>query len=230
MEQSLNSRDEVPAKPPIDSTGVMRFSVDYELVGHLGSGSPYMNGVMKSLTNDEPFLDMAEEDSCSCAVSECAALTQECLSLTKRLARAESGMKSSEIENERLASYSAELQRSIDKLKEENQRLAANESSYRYQVECAKYELDTFRNKLCEANDELMSVRLYTAVTDEENPSPSSDTAIDTQAEDLMFQMRIVCLFSVIPLFVLLVACLMAFFPTLSNITGTWDGPAYPSP
>ncbi|XP_071141748.1 sarcolemmal membrane-associated protein-like isoform X12 [Mytilus edulis] len=151
-----------------------------------------------------------------------AALKDECASLRKRIQAIEAEMKMSRKENLQLSSEYNKLQESYKQLEALKQKLETKEAVWRSNMTDSQKETDLAKQELCEAHEEIASLKSQCETYSVKNGELKSEIAnMAEEYKQLSDRSKVLSFCSSIPLLMLLFAVLVALYPTLAQITGT---------
>ncbi|CAC5412999.1 Sarcolemmal membrane-associated protein [Mytilus coruscus] len=151
-----------------------------------------------------------------------AALKDECASLRKRIQAIEAEMKMSRKENLQLSSEYNKLQESYKQLEALKQKLETKEAVWRSNMTDSQKETDLAKQELCEAQEEIASLKSQCETYSVKNGELKSEIAnMADEYKQLSDRSKVLSFCSSIPLLMLLFAVLVALYPTLAQITGT---------
>lgn len=151
-----------------------------------------------------------------------AALKDECASLRKRIQAIEAEMKMSRKENLQLSSEYNKLQESYKQLEALKQKLETKEAAWRSNMTDSQKETDLAKQELCEAQEEIASLKSQCETYSVKNGELKSEIAnMADEYKQLSDRSKVLSFCSSIPLLMLLFAVLVALYPTLAQITGT---------
>ncbi|CAC5412998.1 Sarcolemmal membrane-associated protein [Mytilus coruscus] len=155
-------------------------------------------------------------------IADFAALKDECASLRKRIQAIEAEMKMSRKENLQLSSEYNKLQESYKQLEALKQKLETKEAVWRSNMTDSQKETDLAKQELCEAQEEIASLKSQCETYSVKNGELKSEIAnMADEYKQLSDRSKVLSFCSSIPLLMLLFAVLVALYPTLAQITGT---------
>ncbi|XP_071141765.1 sarcolemmal membrane-associated protein-like isoform X15 [Mytilus edulis] len=155
-------------------------------------------------------------------IADFAALKDECASLRKRIQAIEAEMKMSRKENLQLSSEYNKLQESYKQLEALKQKLETKEAVWRSNMTDSQKETDLAKQELCEAHEEIASLKSQCETYSVKNGELKSEIAnMAEEYKQLSDRSKVLSFCSSIPLLMLLFAVLVALYPTLAQITGT---------
>lgn len=159
------------------------------------------------------------------ASSELDSIRQECNSLRSRILTMESETRKYRNENVRLDADNKNLTDTCAKLEAAKTALENRSGDYwKEQVMDARSQADKIQKELSEACEEIVLIKERYAECNKEKAHLHQEVdALNEQLKLITVQNRAVSFCSVIPLVILLIATLLAFYPSLAQFTATSD-------
>ncbi|CAF1039519.1 unnamed protein product [Didymodactylos carnosus] len=143
-------------------------------------------------------------------------LRDECAQLKNRIVRIENDMKCSRQENLQLSSEYNRLQDTYEELQTLKNALESSEMKIKHNLTDAQKEVDQYHDKLEEARNYIQKLENHCA----ELQKVLEETV--NEYDELLIRTKTVSVCSIIPVGILVVAFVAAFYPILSKITATY--------
>ncbi|CAG2117513.1 unnamed protein product, partial [Medioppia subpectinata] len=152
-------------------------------------------------------------------------VANECQTLRARLDSRDNELYAFRAENQKLAGDHQSLQQSYQLLQQINRELEARGDRYwKERYDSAVGDVQTHETKLTSVCKELEDLKLKSEDFFNENQTLSEDLkTANEEMEVISYQNKIATACAVVPLIMLLIAVIMAYYPSVSTVTGTTD-------
>ncbi|KAG1699345.1 Sarcolemmal membrane-associated protein [Nymphon striatum] len=184
-----------------------------------------LRGKVKLLQEELASANSCKENKSS---EETISLQEECSNLKCKLCEIEEEISKSKAENRKLSTDYKKLEDNYAKMEIMKDRMGKlGPGFWKDEVEKVKKDYEICHSQLEETQDDIIKVKeIFCKNQDEKTECERELRSLKENVNSLMYRTNTVSICAMIPIFILIIAMILAFLPAWSNITATQDKPS----